>query len=105
MRTQNDYKYIASEANENIQRLGGTPQELPALTRMRTWSMVGMAALVDNSPKGMSDMLLKGMDMADKGMHESAKKYPHAERAAHELADRLLELQVGQRSVYRKYLN
>ena len=56
-----------------------------------------MAALVDNSPKGMSDMLLKGMDMADKGMHENASKYPHAERAAHELAD-AMELPEAERT-------
>ena len=103
--TQNDYKYIARQAEERIQALGGIPHELSAPTRMMTWGMVGLQTLTDHSNAKLAEMLLKGMDMADKGMADKAHAFEMANDDAKQLARTLKELQNRQRSVYRKYLN
>lgn len=105
IRTQNDYKYIAEEADEGVQRFGGTPHELSAMTRVNTWGRITAALFMDHTPERMSSMILGGMEMADQEMNKHLQEYAQADEAAKSLAHRLLDLQNAQRSVYRKYLN
>ena len=104
IRAQEDYKHIAARASKEIHRLGSTPQELSAMTRMSTWGMVKMECAMDASPHHMSKMILKGMDMADEKIHKVAKKYDGRDPKAAALADEMLDLQNRQRSVFRKYI-
>lgn len=104
-RTRSDYQYILDEAEENIAAFGEKPKDLSMLTRMNTWGMMTAATIFDKSNANLSKMMLKGMEMADKGFNDKIADYPNADGRAKHLADRLTELQNRHRSVYKKYLN
>jgi len=104
-RTQNDYKYIAFEANDRILEMGGQPKELSLMTKVNNWSMVSAATLLDSSNENISRLLLRGIDTADKSLSDYQDTYINADERAKELAERLLRMQDTQRNVYRKYLN
>ncbi len=104
-RTRSDYQYILDQAEEQIAARGEKPKELSMVTRMNTWGMVTAATIFDHSNANLSKLMLKGMEMADKGFNDKLADYPGADERSRRLADRLTELQNRHRSVYKKYLN
>lgn len=104
-RTRSEYQYILDEAEENVAAFGEEPKDLSMLTRMNTWGMITAGTIFDRSNSNLSKMMLKGMEMADKGFNDKIADYPGADDRAKRLADRLTELQNTHRSVYQKYLN
>lgn len=104
-RTREDYQYIAFEANERIHEIGGEPKPLSMFMRMNTWGMVSASTLFDTSNEHMSELMLKGIGMADKELSDFQERYVNADERAKDLADRLIQMEDAQRSVYRKYLN
>lgn len=105
LRTRQDYRQIGQEAEENINRLGGTPKELSALTKINNWGVINAKALVNNSPENMSEIVIKGFEAGDECMQGYQEKYPNAEKTAKNLADKLQTIQETQRNIYQKYLN
>ena len=103
--TRNAYQMIAQEARQAIESYGGTPQELPVMMRMSNSLRVNAATLFNKSEERLSEMVLKGMDMADQEVHIWLDKFVNADEQAKALARELLELQRTERAVYRKYLN
>lgn len=104
LHTQNDYKDVAREADLLLQKNGGIPQELSAGIRMTTWGMVKSRTMNDNSPSRLSELILRGMDTAEKEMNEIKEEYPDAQESSHKLADKLLKLQREHRGIYESYL-
>jgi len=102
--TQNEYKYIAHEAAEGLIAEGGVPEELTAGARMSVHWGVKAKMAMDDSRESMSKMVLKGMEMAEKELHRDGEAYRNASPKAHQLADRLLELQQKHKKIYEKYL-
>ena len=67
--------------------------------------MVSASTLFDTSNEHMSELMLKGIGMADKELSDYQERYVNADERAKDLADRLIQMEDAQRSVYRKYLN
>jgi len=105
MDTQNEYKYIAHEAAEGLIAEGGVPEELTAGARMGVHWGVKAKMAMDDSRESMSRMVLKGMKMAEKELNRDGEEYKNASGKAHDLADRLLELQQKHKKIYEKYVN
>ena len=59
---------------------------------------------MDDSRENMSRMVLKGMKMAEKELNKDGEAYENASQKAHDLADRLLELQQKHKKIYEKYV-
>ena len=104
LHTQNDYKKVAHDADVILQKNGGIPHELSAGIRMTTWGMVKSRTMNDNSPSRLSELILRGMDTAQKEMNEIKRENPDAHESSHKLADKLLKLQKEHRGIYESYL-
>ena len=105
LKSQDEYKLIAKEASDGLNKLGGAPRELSAMERMGMWGMVRAKTMGDHSTENMAEMIVKGMQMANEKMHEMTSKYPDADDNAIKLADRLLEMQSKHRDTYKSYAN
>lgn len=68
---------------------------------MTTWGMVKSRTMNDNSPSRLSELILRGMDTAQKEMNEIKRENPDAHESSHKLADKLLKLQKEHRGIMK----
>ena len=100
--TQNIYKEAAHETNALLLEFEGIPRELSAGIRIETWTAVKIKTVGGASSEKLSELILKGMDMADKELSEIKKTYPEADEKAYALLQKFLRLQKAERVKYEK---
>lgn len=100
--TQNIYKEAAHETNALLLEFEGIPRELSAGIRIETWTAVKIKTVGGASSEKLSELILKGMNMADKELSEIKKTYPEADEKAYALLQKFLRLQKAERVKYEK---
>ncbi len=99
---QNTYKRISHEADQQLQKMGEIPLDIPIRGRVMLWGMVQLGS----SDEGrLSYMVLNGINMGAQEICEGLVRYQHASHSAKKLARKMLQIQEDFSPVFGSYLN
>ena len=100
----NEYKEINRTANQLIKEKGVTVEPLGAFEKIRTYLMVNMQAMKDNSPSSIAEQLIVGTNMSIIETTRKVKEYPDSCPVCEILMERLQKAEQNNINKLKKFL-
>jgi hypothetical protein len=100
----NEYKEIHSAAKKALNESGYDEQGIGALKKIRTYLMINMQTMTDNSASHIAEMLIIGSNMGIINAVKNMKKYSDAEPTILKLMERLLKFEENNVQQLKEFL-
>jgi len=100
----NEYKEIHSAAKKALNESGYDEKGIGALKKIRTYLMINMQTMTDNSASHIAEMLIIGSNMGIINAVKNMKKYSDAEPTILKLMERLLKFEENNVQQLKEFL-
>lgn len=100
----NEYLDINRNAKRLIEESGVSVQPLGAFDKIKTYLMVNMQAMSDNSPSSVAEKLIEGTNMSIIESTKKVKKCPDISSASQKIMDKLQKTEQNNIDQLKKFL-
>lgn len=100
----NEYYEIHKEAKEALNEAGYDEKGIGAMEKIRTYLMINLQTMRDNSPSHIAEMLIIGSNMGIINAIKNLKKYKNADPKIRRLMERLLKFEEDNVQELKEYL-
>lgn len=98
------YEDFQQEARKLLNENGYDEKGISALDRLKTYLMINMQTMSDQTPSHIAKMLITGSNMGIVEATQNLKRYEHADKAASGLMERLMKTEEKNVQELKKYL-